>query len=73
MPCLDRNGAIRYYSVIAMEAGVVKRTINVSGDVSEAIISELSPSTQYTVQVAAVNSAGIGPHSNGISIMTSGE
>ena len=56
-----------------MEAGVVKRTINVSSDAREAIISGLSPSTWYTVQVAAVNGAGIGPHSNGISVSTSGE
>ena len=73
MPCLDSNGAIRHYSVNAMEAGVVKRTINVSSDVREAIVSEMSPSTWYTVRVAAVNGAGIGPYSNGISVRTSGK
>ena len=52
---------------------MVEGTANVPGDTREATISGLSPSTQYTVQVAAENGAGIGPYSTGISIMTSGK
>ena len=35
------------------------------GDIRETAILELMPSTEYTVQVAAVNSIGRGPFSNG--------
>ena len=31
---------------------------------TEATISELTPSTSYSIEVAAVNSVGIGPYSN---------
>ena len=41
-------------------------------NVREATLSGLSPSTLYTVQVAAVNGAGTGPYSSGISVWTSG-
>ena len=51
---------------------MVERTANVSGAAREATISGLSPSTQYTVKVAAENGAGIGAYSTGIFIMTSG-
>ena len=47
-------------------------TFDVPSDTREATISGLSPSTWYTVQVAAVNGAGTGPF-RGISIMISGE
>ncbi|CAI8015236.1 Netrin receptor DCC, partial [Geodia barretti] len=39
------------------------------GNVREATLSGLSPSTLYTVQVAAVNGAGTGPYS-GVSVRT---
>ena len=72
IPCADRNGNITDYRVQAVRDGMVERTTNVPGDTREATFSGLSPSTWYTVQVAAVNGAGIGPF-RGISIMTSGE
>ena len=36
-------------------------TINVSSDSREATLTGLTPSAQYTVSVAAVNSVGSGP------------
>ena len=45
---------------------------SVSNSTKEATISGLSPSTLYTVQVAAVNGAGSGPYSAEIFVMTNG-
>ena len=42
------------------------------GDIRETAILELMPSTEYTVQVAAVNSIGRGPFSNGHVYLTNG-
>ena len=45
--------------------------MNVSGgDVTEYIVSGLMPSTAYSVQVAAVNSAGAGPYTSPLMIET---
>ena len=53
---------------------MVEVTANVSGGAAkEDTISGLSSSTLYVVQVAAVNGAGIGPYSTGISIRTRGK
>ena len=40
-------------------------------NVREATLTDLSPSTLYTVQVAAVNGVGTGPY-RGISVWTGG-
>ena len=72
IPCTDRNGDITGYRVQAVTNGVVERIANVAGAEREATLSGLSPSTWYTVQVAAVNDAGTGLFRS-ISIMTSGE
>ena len=42
------------------------------GDIRETAILELMPSTEYTVQVAAVNGIGRGPFSNGHVYLTNG-
>ena len=73
MPCLDRNGEITGYRAQAVRNGKVEGTANVGGGTRQATISALSPSTWYTVQVAAVNGAGTGPYSFGISVRTSGK
>ena len=70
MPCLDRNGEITGYTVEATLSGMVVATEN-GGSAREATVTELTPSTDYTVTVAAVNSVGTGPFS-GISIRTAG-
>ena len=51
---------------------MVEGTASVSGGARQATISGLSPSTVYTVQVAAVNGAGTGPYS-GVYVRTKGE
>ena len=71
MLCLNRNGEITGYFAQAVRNGM-ERTVHVSGD-REATVSGLSPSTWYILQVAAVNDAGIGPYSTGISVTTSGK
>ena len=56
-----------------MRNGIGEGTASVSSGVRQAKISGLSPSTSYSVQVAAVNGAGTGPYSSGVSVRTSGE
>ena len=68
--CLDRNGEVTGYRVHTWTNGW-SGTVSV-GDFREANISELTPSTEYTVQVAAVNSMGIGPYSSGKTYFTEG-
>ena len=70
VPCLHRNGQITGYRVQAVRNGMTETFINVAS--RPATVSGLSPSTLYTVQVAAVNGAGTGPYSTGISIRTTG-
>ncbi|CAI8031314.1 Receptor-type tyrosine-protein phosphatase delta, partial [Geodia barretti] len=61
--CLHRNGEITGYRAQAVRNGMVEGTASVSGGARQATISGLSPSTLYSVQVAAVNGAGTGPYS----------
>ena len=61
--CLDRNGEITGYTARAMTSGRIEGTAAVNGSEMKATITGLTPSTQYIVQVAAVNSAGSGPFS----------
>ena len=69
---MDRNGEITGYTVDVILSGMVVRTENVNdGSAREGTVSGLTPSTEYTVTVAAVNSAGTGPFS-GITITTAG-
>ena len=66
--CIEQNGDITGYIV-----WYGSQTQSVSGgSVTETTISNLTPSTTYNIQVAAVNNAGTGPFSNSISIMTLG-
>ena len=68
VPCIHRNGNITGYIV-----WYGSQTQSVSGgSVTETTISNLTPSTTYNIEVAAVNDAGTGPFSNTISIMTLG-
>ena len=70
LPCLHRSGEITGYAVVARTSGEDERVVNVNdGNARSAIVSGLTPNTQYTVSVTAVNSAGTGPPS-GIDIMT---
>ena len=67
--CIDRNGLITGYRIRAMTSREDDR-IETVDDVREDTISELSPSTEYTVSVAAVNSQGTGPYSAGMMVET---
>ena len=68
--CIHRNGDITGYSVQYGEMGSGStQTVNVTGETSTTI-SELSTSTSHTYQVAARNSAGLGPYSSPQTIPT---
>ena len=66
MPCIHQNGEIAGYSVQYVAVGSsTTGSEMVSGNSSggTTTISGLTRRTMYTVQVAAVNSAGIGVYS----------
>ena len=68
VPCEHRNGDITGYSVRYGEMGnnmTDTTVLNITGaSVTEATISNLTLSTTYSIQVAAVNGAGTGVFSN---------
>ena len=75
VPCEHRNGDISGYSVKYWERGIVNNksetVMNITGaSVTEATISNLNISTNYSIQVAAVNNAGTGVFSNATIIKT---
>ncbi|CAI8027810.1 Neogenin (Fragment) [Geodia barretti] len=75
LPCFDQNGHITGYSVRHGEVGTnISATINVpdGGGNHQTSISGLIPSTEYWIQVAAVNSAGTGDYSDFIVQETDG-
>ena len=70
VPCNEQNGDITGYTVRVLESGEMERVEDVGGDVTQVTISELTPSTTYSIQVAAVNSIDTGPYSSLITIDT---
>ena len=64
--CIHHNGDITGYSVrYGVQGSGSIQTRDVSGgDTSQTIIPGLNPSTTYSIEVAAVNSAGIGVYSD---------
>ena len=72
--CIHHNGDITGYSVQYWVVGSGStQTMSVSGgSATEATISSLMSSTTYSIQVAAVNSAGIGLYSAPINQLTLG-
>ena len=70
VPCIEQNGDITGYTVLVLESGEMERVEDVVGDVTQVTISELTPSTTYSIQVAAVNNEGTGPYSDLITIDT---
>ena len=66
--CLGRNGNITGYIVRTMRTGERGTVVEVAGDVMEATVSGLYMATEYTVQVAAMNSVGTGPYSDPLEI-----
>ena len=74
VPCADRNGDITGYSVrYGVQGSSSTQTVNITGASTTATtISNLMPSTNYSIQVAAVNEAGTGVYSDNISAETEG-
>ena len=68
VPCIEQNGDITGYIV---RYGSQTQSVS-GGSVTEITISNLTPSTTYNIQVAAVNNADTGDYSNIISIITLG-
>ena len=68
-PCADQNGPITGYSV---RCGT--ETTGVTGNSSGGMttISDLAPSTTYSIQVAAENNDLIGPYSTAVDQLTEG-
>ena len=63
VPCIHQNGDITGYSVrYGVEGSGSTQTVTATGN--GATILDLTPSTNYTVEVAAVNSAGVGDYSD---------
>ena len=71
--CLDRNGNITGYIARAVRIEMTEGTASVGGGARQATVSGLAPSMMYTIYVAAMNGAGYGLHSSGISVRTSGK
>ena len=74
--CVHRNGDITGYSVqYGVQGSGSTQTMSVSGDsVTEATLSELIPSTTYSIEVAAVTGQDrIGVYSLPLSEETDGE
>ena len=73
--CIHRNGDITGYSVrYGVQGSGITQTESVSGGATtEATISGLTHSTTYSIEVAAVNSAGTGSYSSSITAETDGE
>ena len=67
--CIHRNGNITGYSVwYGIQGSGSTQTVSVSGGgATMTTISGLTPSTTYSIEVAAVNSAGTGDYSPVIS------
>ena len=71
--CIHRNGNITDYLVLVMRNEEIAKNVSVSFYIGNVTISELSPSTEYNVSVAAVNSNGTGIYSDDISVTTEGK
>ena len=73
--CIHRNGDITGYSVrYGVQGSGSTQTLNVSGSATtEATISGLESAAYYSIEVAAVNSAGTGVYSAPLTVLNSGE
>ena len=73
--CIDHNGVITGYLVqgVEVESGTSETMTVTDGSTVQLLIEELSSTTDYSVAVAAVNSAGTGPYSDFYLITTDGK
>ena len=73
MDCIHQNGNITGYSVRYVAQRSSTYTVTVSGGAVMAYtLTGLSNSTTYSIDVAAVNNAGIGKYSDFITVKTKG-
>ena len=68
--CINHNGNTTGYSLLIVNT---ENTLYRETSDTRVTLSGLSPSTTYTIQVAAVNTAGIGSYSPPINTSTDGE
>ena len=73
VPCIQRNGEIVGYSVRYSGGGSTDTRLVAGGAARQTTISGLTPFTDYTIEVAAVNDAGTGQYSTGMVERTVGE
>ena len=75
MDCRHHNGNITGYSVrYGVQGSRNTQNVNVTGGATtETTIFELHSATNYSIEVAAVNSAGIGVYSDPIVLSTEGK
>ena len=71
--CIHRNGYITGYTVqYRVKGSDSTKDITVTSSSTEATISGLDSATNYSIEVAAVNIAGIGAYSNLVYVVTKG-
>ena len=74
MDCIHQNGNITGYSVRYWVQRSNTHTLNVSGGTTTAFtLTGLSNFTTYSIDVAAVNNAGVGKYSDAIMVKTKGK
>ena len=73
--CIDRNGDITSYSVqyVVVGNGSTQTMIASGGDSTEANITGLMSSTNYSIEVAAVNTINTGVYSIPLYVITEGK
>jgi len=72
--CIHQNGNITGYSVRYWVQRNSILSVNVSGGAAMALtLTGLSSSTTYSIDVAAINNAGVGKHSDSITVKTKGK
>ena len=74
VPCIHQNGDITGYSVqIGVQGDSTTQKLSITGaSITNAMITDLNASTNYSIQVAAVNSNGTGVYSDTITTQTEG-
>ena len=70
VPCIYHNGHLTGYSILYGPVGDTLVELVSEGYSTEVIVSGLAASTEYSIQVAAVNTAGVGVYSEPLTIRT---
>ena len=66
LPKNDTNGIITKYTILFKRLGTsTEKVVNVTGNHERTTVA-MKPFANYSIEVAAVNSAGTGPYSNKI-------